>query len=1274
MSLTNNTLQKISWFKRIVLFLGSLLILLIALVIALPSILSSKAGTKWLCKELSRQKGIELSIETLSLHWFGPQVATQINGSYIKKKLTFSGERVESSASLWELLFQNNFQQMIIQSPHISLETPLIPPSVWIYQKQPTHKAGMVSDWQLGIDLLRTPWKGSLQLENGSLLCKDPVLEPITFDQISCNLELQQEISGSLNARTLQGKESGSVSLKLSLQPSNDCQIQLSLHNLPTKGLDQCASLFFPQHQGFLPALVGSSLNVEAQLLSHGDLINLHFDVLSSLCEIHIDGKSSSSLFSLTKPAQVSCKLSPDLVPFLTQMLPSLKTLTLTDPISVQINVPSLQCQLPFQGWQSIALACEASLSSPLSGTWEGAPFRSNLLSLKLESPELQSKLSASFNALLQLGSTQGSLNANCNLSSPFSKDRTGSMQCNGTQFPLSILSAWGINSALLLGDTADMSLAIDLEGALPEIKFSWQSSKLQIPSTALSLTPIGWQLTSPLTFAYDLDVKLLPETALILSQITPIQGTIHTFAFSEDHLDQIVLNADLSCKEALFTGAISEKVSNLKATLDIQSCQKISLQVKSDSFLGSIAGALNPYEKTFQASSPLSLQYTLTRSKIPSLIDPCPVQMTIEPFTLSFSKHSLQSLKGQLFLPKLGIQTNHLPLYLQDNASTFQWNGSSQRLDLQFTSQILSTVPGSMQGKCSFFSSESGKPLQMNNLSVDGSLQLRSVSSELLALLSQTPSLPSLLGEAINADCEFASFPQESNLQINWTSPFLNFQTAWTINKEGWTLTTPTNVNFVWTAQNSKTSLLELQEDLPLSLSLSKCIFPVNHAPLHNSFFDRFPAPVWNWNTLECTANLNFSHLKGIDPSSHDGIEIASCNVDFYKPPSNAPIDLKLDALFFATPPSGKKEGSIVLSLKVAPDAKIGDLANSAIDLKLDAKQFPTLFLDLIAKSAGKNTNYSNLLGKSLYCTLDASIKELSGPLSCEINTPTTQFYLSGQLMKGALVLDAPLHAQFSLTEKSSQALLKSVNPLDLSAIYSQNPVTLTLMPDRFYLPLFPWKAELCNIPKASLELGKIRCKNEGNVNIALNLLKSPSSNGNQLGLWFAPLDFSIQNGIATIERTEILLSDAFDVCLFGKLDLVQNNVDMTLGLTAQALARAFGIKGLPKDYVLTIPMKGKLDDVQINSGKATAKVGLLLAWQHKVLQGAVKGPAGAIANELLGAMATLPDANAKIPPPKHPFPWEQTAGEPSPAKKSKKKMFKTSDKPLKQIMKVIK
>ena len=240
-------------------------------------------------------------------------------------------------------------------------------------------------------------------------------------------------------------------------------------------------------------------------------------------------------------------------------------------------------------------------------------------------------------------------------------------------------------------------------------------------------------------------------------------------------------------------------------------------------------------------------------------------------------------------------------------------------------------------------------------------------------------------------------------------------------------------------------------------------------------------------------------------------------------------------------------------------------------------------------------------------------------------------------------------------ITPEMSQLLLKEVNPLSLSYFYSEDSVVLEVPAKGFSLPVSPVNLQTASIPKSRLELGKIQCKNEGNVNTALSLLKSKQFNKEKtLMLWFAPLDFQVAQGIANIERTEILIAQSLDVAIWGNIDLTKHYVDMVLGLPGPTLYQAFGVQNLPDNYVLTIPMKGPANAVVIDTSKATTKMALLFAWQQQIVQGTIgKSPGGALFGELLNRVVTLPDSDAKVPPAKHPFPWEINA----PPKKRKTK-----------------
>ncbi|MBI2812534.1 MAG: hypothetical protein HYX67_17150, partial [Candidatus Melainabacteria bacterium] len=376
-------------------------------------------------------------------------------------------------------------------------------------------------------------------------------------------------------------------------------------------------------------------------------------------------------------------------------------------------------------------------------------------------------------------------------------------------------------------------------------------------------------------------------------------------------------------------------------------------------------------------------------------------------------------------------------------------------------------------------------------------------------------------------------------------------------------------------------------------------------------------------------------------------------------------------------------KTGSISFTGTLTPTLNaLGDfdLSRLTTNMQLVCQQFPSRALDIIARTQGRtDLPFTSLFGDQVNATVSLDLKEFNGPVSFNLNSPLTRADIKGKLAGGALTLNESVHAQVKITPEMSRLVLKEVNPLNISYLYSKDPVTLEIPAKGFYLPIYPTNAAKTTIPSARVELGKITCKNEGNVNIALGLLKTKQfDKSGDLTLWFAPLDLHVKNGVADVERTEILLADTFDICIWGNYDMVKDYVDMLLGLTAQTLSKAFGIQKLPENYVLTIPMRGPADNVQINTGKATAKVALLLAWQQKNAIGGFGGTAGAIVGGLLDTMAALPDSDAKVPPAKHPFPWEvgkykQTSQATEPQVHEKKRHFKKNETPIKQIMKVI-
>ena len=101
--------------------------------------------------------------------------------------------------------------------------------------------------------------------------------------------------------------------------------------------------------------------------------------------------------------------------------------------------------------------------------------------------------------------------------------------------------------------------------------------------------------------------------------------------------------------------------------------------------------------------------------------------------------------------------------------------------------------------------------------------------------------------------------------------------------------------------------------------------------------------------------------------------------------------------------------------------------------------------------------------------------------------------------MTNGLLHLNDAFRMQITLTPDLSRALLNTVNPLSLSAISAQAPITLEIPAQGFSYPIHPSNVSQINIPSGRLDLGKLYCHNEGNVNIALGLLKLKQFSQNQ-------------------------------------------------------------------------------------------------------------------------------------------------------------------------------
>lgn len=337
------------------------------------------------------------------------------------------------------------------------------------------------------------------------------------------------------------------------------------------------------------------------------------------------------------------------------------------------------------------------------------------------------------------------------------------------------------------------------------------------------------------------------------------------------------------------------------------------------------------------------------------------------------------------------------------------------------------------------------------------------------------------------------------------------------------------------------------------------------------------------------------------------------------------------LDAKFSARSVSSNTPGKVNIEIE-----KTGSQLSGEIEME----KFSSSFLDMLVPGYRLRA----WLGPTVSATGKFDFNNNSGPLNLRLHSSNARFSLSGSLESGVLKLKEPFYAQLQLTPELAPLLLEEVNPLSVPTFSSENPLTIEIAEANTTIPLIPFNPSQLNVSKARLELGQIVCENVGNLHFTLGLLQQQVSGNQPLHLWFAPADLTISNGVVSLERTEILIDKRLEICTWGEVNIPADAVRMVIGLPGPTLKKVFGLKDLPANYVLQLPMRGRLNNVQIDTSKATGKITALLLWQKASTAGAIGGGLpGAIVGELFGKVVPLPDGDKKAPSAKRPFPWEQ-------------------------------
>ena len=321
-----------------------------------------------------------------------------------------------------------------------------------------------------------------------------------------------------------------------------------------------------------------------------------------------------------------------------------------------------------------------------------------------------------------------------------------------------------------------------------------------------------------------------------------------------------------------------------------------------------------------------------------------------------------------------------------------------------------------------------------------------------------------------------------------------------------------------------------------------------------------------------------------------------------------------------------GGQKGSLSLEGRFGP--------SRSFSVRGEISSFPTLalahFLEINHKVDRKAL--LEIIGSTFSLKGFATMQDGEGSCDLSFNSPNASTQVRGHLEDNLFTLTEPLLGTIRLTPLLAQKILQGINPMFVTGISSDNPIQFRFETRKFRLFLeksFKWHN--LQVGAAMIDVGKIRCTNGETLAALIGLLKSsPLKRTREMEVWFTPVYFKIENGMLQAGRMDALAANSVRFCTWGTINLVNEKLNMILGLNSETLKRVFGLKMITHEYVLKIPITGSIQKPKLAVGTAAAKIAALVAAEH------TQGSKGLL------NLFLQPDTD--VPKPNTPFPWDMT------------------------------
>lgn len=762
--------------------------------------------------------------------------------------------------------------------------------------------------------------------------------------------------------------------------------------------------------------------------------------------------------------------------------------------------------------------------------------------------------------------------------------------------------------------------------------KFNYKNVNFEIQSEIKSVSAKGskyadsFRLTN---FFTELEVNTLEDINFRINSL---------LAFEPNSLSRLLYGDSI---DADFSGTINMKNIN---QVDIP---KFKGYFKSDRLDIKFHTALKEHFKKLIFVDPLKMQLLPSPKVINDLLNPNQTKTTYVPFQpihFTFSAKPFY-INEDLFSDlqfDLDISLNQFDIVnkawyrefsLEDTKATINGNSKKKTFEANFITHAVTDKVSA--GVCKLdLKSKEFTSLDFYKKTLTGQLDLKDFSSSLIdSLFGLKEQVYNYLGNSFDFTFDFDHRPGDTDASLNVESASLTLSGDLAIDDEIKLGHKP--IELSWQINNktldSLSSLFEVSEKKFMSLAsptILKGKIKELTWPLHHS-----------QNFLRSLKGSSFHIAFDLEETTvESNVDQQTATLDNFemmltKDSEKAPVIFNMKSKVKESEKHHKQIGTISSAGKLEFDQDKKD--SSTLQLQSHMETFPTLLLDSVVETFGLSQFLpSSFFGDSVTASLDVKLNDFTGTFDFNVNSQNAKAILNAYIQDGVMKLYKPLHAKLDLTPQFANKVLKSMN---VSLKNSSEPVELYISEKGFYLPLRNFSLDDMQIRKGVLDLKQITCQNRGSPKDVETIFKLHYPKNRDISLWFAPSEFSLSKGILSVDRTEILFDKAFDLAVWGRVNLPKEYVNMTLGITEQALRQGFGLAGLPKNFVLQIPMSGHYGKVTVDTEIAATRIAFLIG----KLSGLSKH--GGAFGSIFDTLGELANDQGSVPPPKKPYPWDK-------------------------------